>query len=170
MLNIEILWSFQLSDWQEKFISFEFEKDYLLCISEWRWKALSPVWLLATPWTMQSIEFPGQNTGVGSLSLLQGIFPIQGSNPGLLHYRQILYQLSHQESPRILECVAYSFSSRSSRTRNWTRVSCIAGGFFTSWATREAHQLGWYTMFWLVDGDQYLGARKSGGYILMMIK
>ena len=38
---------------------------------------------------------PGQNTGVGSLSLLQGIFPTQGPNPGLLHCRQILYQLSH---------------------------------------------------------------------------
>ena len=41
---------------------------------------------------------PGQNTGVGSLSLLQGIFPTQGSNPGLLHCRQILYQLSHKGS------------------------------------------------------------------------
>ena len=41
---------------------------------------------------------PGQNTGVGSLSLLQGIFPTQGSNPGLLHYRWILYQLSYQGS------------------------------------------------------------------------
>ena len=40
---------------------------------------------------------------------------------------------------RILECVAYPFSSGSSRPRNWTQVSCIAGGFFTSWATREAH-------------------------------
>ena len=37
---------------------------------------------------------PGQNTGVGSLSLLQGIFPTQGSNPGFPHCRQILYQLS----------------------------------------------------------------------------
>ena len=43
---------------------------------------------------------PGQNTGVGSLSLLQGIFPTQGSNPGLPHYGQILYQLSHRGSPR----------------------------------------------------------------------
>ena len=43
---------------------------------------------------------PHQNTGVGSHSLLQGIFPIQGSNPGLPHYRQILYQLSHQGSPK----------------------------------------------------------------------
>ena len=41
---------------------------------------------------------PGQNTGVGSLSLLQGIFPTQGSNPGLPHYRWILYQLSHKEA------------------------------------------------------------------------
>ena len=39
---------------------------------------------------------PGQITGVGSRSLLQGIFPTQGSNPGFPHYRQILYQLSHQ--------------------------------------------------------------------------
>ena len=42
---------------------------------------------------------PGQNTGVGSLSLFQGIFPTQGSNPGLPHCRQILYQLSHKGSP-----------------------------------------------------------------------
>ena len=49
---------------------------------------------LHSPWNS-----PGQNTGVGSLSLLQGIFPIQGSNPGLLYCRQILYQLSHKGSP-----------------------------------------------------------------------
>ena len=42
---------------------------------------------------------PGQNTGVGSLSLRQGIFPIQGLNPGLLHSRRIAYQLSHKGSP-----------------------------------------------------------------------
>ena len=46
---------------------------------------------LCSPWTS-----PSQNTGVGSLSLLQGIFPTQGSNPGLPHCRQILYQLSHK--------------------------------------------------------------------------
>ena len=42
---------------------------------------------------------PGKNTGVGSLSFLQWIFSTQGSNPGLLHCRQILYQLSHMGSP-----------------------------------------------------------------------
>ena len=52
-------------------------------------------------------DSPGQNTGVGSLPLLQGIFPNQGSNPGLSHHRWSLYQLSHKGSPRILECVAY---------------------------------------------------------------
>ena len=56
------------------------------------------------------MEFPGQNTEVGSLSLLQVIFPTQGSNPGLPHRRQTLYQLSHKGSPRILEWEAYPFS------------------------------------------------------------
>jgi len=53
-----------------------------------------------------SWKSPGQNTGVGSLSLLQATFPTQGSNPGLPHYRIILYQLSHKGSPRILDWVA----------------------------------------------------------------
>ena len=48
---------------------------------------------LYSPWNS-----PGQNTGVGSLSLLQGIFPTHGSNPGLPYCRQILYQLSHKGS------------------------------------------------------------------------
>ena len=57
---------------------------------------------------------PGQNTRVGSLSILQGIFPTQGSNADLPHCRPILYQLSHKGSPRILGWVAYPFSSGSS--------------------------------------------------------
>ena len=88
---------------------------------------------LYSPWNS-----PGQNTGLGSLSLLQGIFPTQGSNPSLPYCGRILYQLSHKRSPRIPEWVAYPFSRRSSWPRNQTRVSCIAGGFFTKWATREA--------------------------------
>ena len=52
---------------------------------------------LHSPWNS-----PGQNTGVGSRSLLQGIFPTQGSNPGLPHCRWILYHLSPRGSPRIL--------------------------------------------------------------------
>ena len=64
---------------------------------------------LYSPWNS-----PGQNTGVDSLSLPQGIFPTQDSNPGLPHCRWILYQLSHKGSSRILEWVAYTFSSGSS--------------------------------------------------------
>ena len=80
----------------------------------------------------------GQNTGVGSsLSLLQGIFPTQGSNPGLLLCRRILYQLSHKGGLRILGWIAYPISSGSSQLRNRTGFSCIAGGFFTNWAIRE---------------------------------
>ena len=45
-----------------------------------------------------------------------------------------------QESPTILEWVAYPFSSESSQPRNWTGVSCIAGGFFTNWAIRKAQE------------------------------
>ena len=75
---------------------------------------------------------PGQNTGVGSHSLLQGIFLTQGSNPSLPHCRWIIYQLRHQESPRILDWVAYPFSSRSFQPRNRIRVSCIASRFSTS--------------------------------------
>ena len=85
----------------------------------------------------------GQNTGVGSLSLLQGIFPSQGSNPGPPHCRQILYQLNLQGSPRIQEWVAYPFSSGSSWLRNRTGVSWAAGGFFTNWAIREALIIWW---------------------------
>ena len=100
---------------------------------------------------------PSKNTGVGSLSLLQGILPTQGSNPGLPHCRQILYHLNHQGSSWILEWVLQTFSGGSSWPRNQIGVSCIAGGFFTSWETREAHHISITTQkarawgsFWLV--------------------
>ena len=52
---------------------------------------------LHSPWNS-----PGQNTGVGIHSLLQGIFPTQGSNPGLLRCRKILHQLSHKGGPCLI--------------------------------------------------------------------
>ena len=59
--------------------------------------------------------------------LLQGIFASRDqTNPGLPHCRRILYHLSHQGSPRIMEWVAYPFSRGSSQSRNRTRVSCVA--------------------------------------------
>ena len=60
---------------------------------------------LYSPW-----DSPGQNTGVGTLSLLQGIFWTQGLSPGLPCCRWIPYCLNHQWSPRVLEWVAYPFS------------------------------------------------------------
>ena len=69
-------------------------------------------------------DSPGKNTGMGCHAFLQGIFPTQGLNPGVPHCRKILYHLSHQGSPRMLECVAYPFSGGSSWPRNQTGVSC----------------------------------------------
>ena len=127
-----------------------------------------------------------QATGVGSRSLLQGIFPTHVSNPGLPHCRRILYQLSHKGSPRILARVSYFFSSGSSWPRNWTRVSSIAGGFFTTDTTWEApEELGMLLSFvslykghvsenfpWKMWLDQWiqidfcrLSARKNSTYL-----
>ena len=104
----------------------------------WKGKSLNHVRLFATPWT-HPWNSPGQDTGVGSLSRLQRIFATQVSNPGIPHCKWILYQLSHKGSPRTLEWIAYSFSRGSPWCRNRTRVSHIAGGFFTTWAIREIH-------------------------------
>jgi len=86
------------------YVLFESERENVLVMSD----SLPPHGL-HSPW-----DSSGQNTGVGRLSLLQGIFPTQGSSPGLPYCRWILYQLSHQGSQRMLEWVACLFSSRSS--------------------------------------------------------
>ena len=83
-----------------------------------KWKLLSRVQLFATHGLYNPWNSPGQNTGVGSHSLLQRNLSYQGLNPGLPHYRWILYELSHQWKSRILEWVTYHFSSRYSRPRN----------------------------------------------------
>ena len=77
--------------------------------------------------------------GILQARLLRWVaFPFSGDlpNPGIepwsSHFKQILYQLSCKGSPRILEWVAYPFCSRSSSPRNQTRISCIAGQFFTN--------------------------------------
>ena len=97
------------------------------------------------PGSSVSEESPDKNTGVGCHALLQVILPTQGSNPGLPHCRWILelwYHFHLSESPGKLKntgVAAYPFSKGTSPPRDWTRVSCIAGRFFTSWATQEAH-------------------------------
>ena len=115
-----------------------------------------------SPWNS-----PGQNTGVDSLSLLQGIFPTQGLNPGLPLCRWILYQLSHQGSPRVLEWVAYPFSRGTSWSRNWTGVSCIAVGplpaepagkptFSSLAASKDFYLFLWYSAIWIWSAYLYV--------------
>ena len=77
-------------------------------ISEVKVKSLSRARLFTTPWIvactklLRPWDFQGKSTAVGCHFLLQGIFPTQGSNPGLSHCRQTLYHLSHQGSLGIL--------------------------------------------------------------------
>ena len=107
---------------------------HVLCCSQslsWRLTLCNPL-DCSPPGSSVHGDSLGRNTGVGCHSLLQGIFPTQRSNPGLLHCRQVLYHLSHQKSPRILKWVAYPFSRGSSHPKNKTGVSCTTGRFFTS--------------------------------------
>ena len=108
------------------------------CIHTYGYYGIILCLTLCDPMDYSPWNSPGQNTGVGSLSFLQGIFPTQGLNPGLPHCGQILYQLSHKGSPTILEWVAYPFSRGSSQPRYQTRVSYTAGWLFINWAIREA--------------------------------
>jgi len=88
----------------------------------------SPVWLFVALWTVacpasrSCLETPRQEYWSGLPCPPPGDLP----NPGLPHCKRILYCLSHQGSPRILEWVAYPFSRGSSQPRNQTGVSCIA--------------------------------------------
>ena len=87
------------------FEKFESSKFIVLSISESH-SAMSNSF---SPWNSA-----GKSNGVGSLPLLQRMFPTQESNSGLPHCRQILYQLSQKGGPRILEWVVYPYSSRPS--------------------------------------------------------
>ena len=69
---------------------------------------------LLCPW-----DFPGKDTGVGCHILLQGIFPTQGLNPGLLHCRQILYWLSYKRSPKLHEGRAISSLDFNKSQSSW---------------------------------------------------
>ena len=72
------------------------------------------------------------NTGMGSLSLLQGIFLTQKSNAGLLHCRRMFYQLSHQGKPKNTAVGSLSLLQGIFLTQKSNQVSHIARGFFTS--------------------------------------
>ena len=86
------------------------------------------------------MEFSSKNTGVGYHFRLQRIFPTHGSNPGLLYCMQILLSSEPSGKPKNVGVGGYPFSRESSQPKNWTRVSCITGRFFTSWTIRGALQ------------------------------
>ena len=73
--------------------------------------------MLLCPW-----DSPGKNTGVSCNAFLQGIFSTQGSNSGLPHCRWVLYCLSHQGSPKILEWVIYPSYRRNFLTQELNQV------------------------------------------------
>ena len=122
---------------------------------------------LYSPWNS-----PDKNPGVGSCSLLQGIFPTQGLNPHLPHCRQILYQLSHQGSPkpwsflqgpqsRILlscKCVSPWRHNLSKSVKNWASLLSAQPSWF---CLREAWDGGSILENWLLlaspkaTGDSY---------------
>ena len=105
-------------------------------------KVLQSFATLFNPMTVCSWNSPGQNTGVGSLSCLQGILPTQGLKPGLPHRRQILYQLSHKESPKDTgRGLPFPFPGNLPNPGiEPTSLLCpaLAGGFFTPSTTWEA--------------------------------
>ena len=110
--NNDTLWSLR-----ESFVLFclKFLRKILIC--HWKWKSLSRIWLFVTLFSQiivcqapLSMDSPGKDTGVGSHSLLQGIFLTKGSNCGLLHCRQILNCLSHQGSSSLPLGLGYSWN------------------------------------------------------------
>ena len=102
-----------------------------------KWKLLSCVQLLATHGLCSPWNSPCQNTGVGSLSLLQGIFPSQGSNPGFRVAGRSL-QAESQGKPKNVGVGSLSLLQWIFLTQELNQVSCIAGRCFTNWAIREA--------------------------------
>ena len=103
---------------------------------------------LYSPWNS-----PDQNIGLGTHFLLQGIFPTQGSNPGLPHFGQILYQLSHKGSPRILEWDSLSllqwiFPTQESNQGllHCRQILCYQGSYsvrFSSWVGKTPWRREW---------------------------
>ena len=96
--------------------------------------------LFATPWTIETMQFSRPEYWSGYRSLLQGFFPTQGSNQVSCTAGDSL-PAEPKGKPRNTGVVVYPFSRGSSWLGNWTGDSCIAGGFFTNWAFREAPNL-----------------------------
>ena len=98
---------------------------------------------------------PGQKTGVGSLSLLQWIFPTWGSNPGLLNCRWILYQLSHKGSPSIKDVHIFKRRRNGVKLRELEKRLCVE-----SWVSEPAN---FWTDFKLSVRTELVGLVRSWG-------
>ena len=101
-------------------------------------QSLSHVWLFSTPWTVAPRllcpwDSPGKNPGVGCHALFQGIFPSQRSKPGLLHWKQIFYHLSHQESPSSLFMGLRIVSIDTYRLTKKGLAECLANFHHLKW-------------------------------------
>ena len=104
--------------------------------SEVKCKSLSHVWLFVTQWTIQSMEFSRPEYWSGWPST--GDRPNPGIEPRSPRLQADSFPAEPSGKPKNRAGATYPFSSRSSRPRNWTGVSCIAGGLFTNSAIREA--------------------------------
>ena len=105
-----------------------------------KWKSLSPVFSLWPHGLYNSSNSPGQNTGVGSLSLLQGIFPTQGSNPGLLHFRRIFTSWATIEALNLKEGDKISLNKAPENTPEENKVENVC---FTWCQVTEDTPQGW---------------------------
>ena len=118
---------------------------------KWKWKSLSHVQLFVTPWT-RPWNYTGQNVGVGSLSLLQGIFPTQRPNPGLPHCRLILFffflqadslPAEPQGKPKHTGMGSLSLHQRIFLTQESNQDLLNCSKFFTNWTIRRMDWNGW---------------------------
>ena len=117
---------------------------------------------LYTPW-----DPPGQNTAVGGFSLLQGIFPTEGPNPGLPHCRWILYQQSHKGSPKLPYDPAISLLGiypEETRIEKDTCTSIFIAALFTiamTWKQPRCPRADeWIRKLWYIYTIEYYSAIK----------
>ena len=139
-------------------------------------KLHSHAWLFVTPWTvactnlLHPLDFLGKSTGVGCHFLLQGIFPTQGSNPGLQHCRQTLYCLSHQgkskaEEPEIkLPTSVGSLRKQKSSRKTSTSALLTTPKPLTVWVTTNCRKYlkTWeYQITWPASWEICMQVRKK---------
>ena len=109
---------------QQSYICYANNIIYIIYKLKLKWQSLSCVWLFVIPWTIQSINSPGQNTGVSSLSFLKGILPTQGSNPGLLHCRRTFLPAETPGSPHNIYVNTYIVVATCSRKQTHSEGQC----------------------------------------------